>query len=194
MYKLIYLALLISSVIAVPQENIESTRFGDPISKGVFTTMPTIIGDTFPSGPSVTSTIIGDTFPEETSIASTTIGDTFPDGPFTTMSIIADPTLPAGVTFGDPHSLPTSHPSPDSPRTMSTIIADPPFGPSSTPLIGGGSFTTSTIIADPSFPPSSSGPSTTSTSIDDPGFTDAASSLNAPIYAVAGILAGVAMI
>ncbi|KAL4870744.1 hypothetical protein BDV12DRAFT_194948 [Aspergillus spectabilis] len=129
-----------------------------------------------------TSAVIGDTFPAEPTVISTTIADSFPKGPSTT-SVIADPS----TTFGDPSIL-------------STIIADPTWGPgpsSTSSHTPGGSWTTSIIIADPTPAPGAPGsgdePDSPTNPVD-PQFTGAASSLDIPLYAIAGILAGVAMI
>jgi hypothetical protein len=97
---------------------------------------------------------------------------------------------------------PNFTPSPSDPSTTTSIIVHPSFppwhAPQPTPT---GGWTTSTIIADPTpggpgapEAPGSDGPSTTSTTIDDPGFTGAASALNAPLYAIAGVFAGAVML
>ncbi|KAL2800764.1 hypothetical protein BJX66DRAFT_99298 [Aspergillus keveii] len=193
MHKLLPLALLVYSAAAAQEGP---------------TTIETTIVDTFPTDPAVSSTIITEpssAFDPEPSTESTIIADPTPADPTISSTIIADPSSafdpenPTGsVTLGDP----TFTPSPSAPSTTTSIIVHPSFppwhAPQPTPT---GGWTTSTIIADPTpgapgapEAPGSGGPSTTSTTIADPGFTGAAFALNAPLYAVAGVLAGAVML
>ncbi|KAL2838771.1 hypothetical protein BJX68DRAFT_272450 [Aspergillus pseudodeflectus] len=155
-----------------------------------------------PESPTIIETTVADNFPTDSAISPTIIADpssAFLPEPSTESTIIADPSSafdPETPTGSDTWGDPTLTPCPSDPST-NIQHCSPSFPPWHTPRpIQTGGWTTSTIIADPTpgssgapSAPEFNGPRTTSTTIADPGFTGAPSALNAPLYAVAGVLA-----
>ncbi|KAL4879643.1 hypothetical protein BJY04DRAFT_219982 [Aspergillus karnatakaensis] len=185
MYKLLPFALAAYAAVATPQDEA--------------TTTSTQIGDTFPAEPSVIFTTIADSFPEAPEVTSIIIADpssAFGD-PSVSSSVIADPSTAFGdpsvtssiiadpsTAFDDPVITPSSIPYPP-----------PPHGwPINTPGRPGG-WTTSTVTADPTpVPEGPGGEEGSPTNPEDPQFTGGAATLDVPVYVVAGILAGAAIL